>query len=261
MHDRPRHLLTDWPGVARTIAPEARLAVFLDFDGTLTRIRRRPASVRLSARVRAVLALLISRGHLVGIVSGRALGDIEARVGVRCAWYVGDQGFLLKSPNGHTVVLASRGERTRLMRVARALRIRLARVPGVTVEAKLATLTVHYRGASRPSRLAARRAVFAIVTQTSGLRLLRGKRIWEVLPASPFGKARAVAFILRLARSDTPPRRWLPIYIGDDVADEQVFSGWRGLSVAVGRRHRTAARYYVRSPAEVRSVLESLARV
>jgi trehalose-phosphatase len=248
-----------WPDIVRAAGPGTRLALFIDFDGTLTRIQRSHSTVRLSARVRRVLGSLVARGHLVAIVSGRTLADIEARVGVRRAWYVGDQGFLLKAPTAHTVVLASAAQRARLARVAGALRARLNGTAGISVEAKVATLTVHYRGASRASRVKAHRVVMDLVDSASGLRLLPGKQIWEVLPEAPVGKARAVSFILRLARAVARGTRWLPIYIGDDVADEQVFKGWRGVSVVVGRRTRTAARYYVRSPAEVRTALESLA--
>jgi trehalose 6-phosphate phosphatase len=256
---RPRHLPAAWPDIVRAAGPAVRLALFIDFDGTLTRIQRSHSTVRLSARVRRVLGSLVASGHLVGIVSGRTLADIEARVGVRRAWYVGDQGFLLKAPTSHTVVLASAAQRARIARVAGALRARLDGTRGISIEAKVATLTVHYRGASRASRMKARRVVLDLVGGASGLRLMPGKRVWEVLPAAPVGKARAVSFILRLARAVAPGTRWLPIYIGDDIADEQVFKGWRGVSVAVGRRHHTAARYYVWSPAEVRTALESLA--
>jgi trehalose 6-phosphate phosphatase len=256
---RPRHLPAAWPDIVRAAGPAVRLALFIDFDGTLTRIQRSHSTVRLSARVRRVLGSLVASGHLVGIVSGRTLADIEARVGVRRAWYVGDQGFLLKAPTSHTVVLASAAQRARIARVAGALRARLDGTRGISIEAKVATLTVHYRGASRASRTKARRVVLDLVGGASGLRLMPGKRVWEVLPAAPVGKARAVSFILRLARAVAPGTRWLPIYIGDDIADEQVFKGWRGVSVAVGRRHHTAARYYVWSPAEVRTALEALA--
>jgi len=56
---------------------------------------------------------------------------------------------------------------------------------------------------------------------------------------------------------DPRPTAW-PIYLGDDVSDEQVFKRWTGASVAVGQRRRTAARYFVKSPPEVAECLERL---
>jgi len=256
----PKHLPAAWPHILRATRHARRLALFIDFDGTLTHIQEEHATVRLSARVRHVLASLASNGHLVGIVSGRTLRDITARVGVPHAWYVGDQGFQLKTPHSHKLVLASPGQQANIARAARSLRARLNGTAGVSVETKLATLTVHFRGAPRASRNAATRAVLAVVHRGDGLRLMRGKQIWEILPDAPIDKARAVALIRRLACAQPDDRQWLPIYIGDDIADEQVFRSWRGLSVAVGRRHRTAARFYVRSPSEVHLILEMLAR-
>jgi trehalose 6-phosphate phosphatase len=255
------HWPAAWPEIVRAIRQTTRLALFIDFDGTLTRIQEAHATVRLSDRARRVLTSLASNGNVIGIVSGRTLGDITTRVGVARVWYVGDQGFQLKAPGSHRLVLASRGQQDDIARAAQALRARLNGTPGVSIEKKLATLTVHFRGAPRTSRVAATRAVQAVVRRSDGLRLLRGKQIWEVLPDAPIDKARAVSFIRRLEHADTADGRWLPIYVGDDVADERVFKTWRGLSVAVGRRHRTAARYYVRSPSEVHLMLEMLARI
>ena len=257
----PRDLLATWHHLARIITPGTRLALFADFDGTLAPIQQRPARVRIPPRVRRLLASLAERGHLVGIVSGRTLDDVVTRVGIPQVWYVGDQGFLLRTPTAHTVVLASARQRAAMRRVARSLRRTLRNTEGLTVETKVATLTVHFRGAPPASRRAARRAVQAAVGDGSGLQMMAGKQIWEVLPAAPFDKARAVAFILRWARRHSPPAHWLPIYIGDDVADEKVFVGWRGLSVLVGTRRGTAARYFVRSPSDVRAVLEALNHV
>jgi trehalose-6-phosphatase len=90
------------------------------------------------------------------------------------------------------------------------------------------------------------------------LRLERGKRVWEFLPAVPFDKWRAAQFILKCARRGAPRRTWCALYFGDDRADERVFARWRGVSVVVGREARTAARYFVRSPADVWSVLGRL---
>src|SRR3954470_12696710 len=70
---KARHLFDAWPDVARRLASADRLALFTDFDGTLPAIRRHASSVRLSIAVRARLAALARRGHLIGVISGRGL--------------------------------------------------------------------------------------------------------------------------------------------------------------------------------------------
>jgi trehalose-phosphatase len=259
--DRPRHLLAAWPTVERRLRRAERLAIFTDFDGTLTPIRRRAADVRLSPAVRHVLTDLVGRGHLVGVISGRGLEDLRARVGVRGLWYVGGHGFLLCAPDLDTAVLVNHRQRAQITRVTRRLRAALRNDPRITIDHKVAAIAVHFRNASKAGRLAASRAVRRAVAEEPGLRLTPGKKVWEVLPTTDVDKATAVRFILGCESRQAPGKRRVAIYVGDDIADERVFAHWRGISVLVGRRSNTAARYYVRSPAEVREFLVRLTGV
>jgi trehalose-phosphatase len=235
-----------------------RIALFTDFDGTLVRIHRRATAVRLSERVRRVLKELVARGHLVGVVSGRALDDLRARIGLPGLWYVGGHGFLLCTPTNHTAVLASRRQRLQIERVSVRLRDALAGASGITIDPKVAAIAVHYRNATRAGRARAGRALKDVLARESNLQVMLGKKVWEVMPAGPVNKAVAVRFILRWERRQEPGANWIAIYVGDDVADERVFARWSGISVIVGRRSRTAARYYLQSPAEVRAFLDRL---
>ena len=56
--------------------------VALDFDGTLVEIAEDPAAPALTAARRSILSRLPSPGRRLAIVSGRALEDIRARVGL-----------------------------------------------------------------------------------------------------------------------------------------------------------------------------------
>jgi trehalose 6-phosphate phosphatase len=92
-----------------------------------------------------------------------------------------------------------------------------------------------------------------------GLRVFPGHMVWEILPAGAVDKYVAARFILRAAHQRDPRSTAWPIYLGDDVSDERVFVHWKGISVSVSRRPKTtAARYFVRSPAEVAECLERL---
>jgi trehalose-6-phosphatase len=54
-------------------------------------------------------------------------------------------------------------------------------------------------------------------------------------------------------------RHALPIYFGDDYSDEPAFAAARhGLSVLVGNRRRTLARFRLRGPDEVADALTRL---
>jgi trehalose 6-phosphate phosphatase len=86
------------------------------------------------------------------------------------------------------------------------------------------------------------------------LQLLSGKKVWEVLPSEITGKGGAV----RAQMASIAPST-LPIYIGDDVSDESAFAQLKpGLTVRVGPSRRSAARYRLRDPQEVRRFLERM---
>ena len=86
------------------------------------------------------------------------------------------------------------------------------------------------------------------------LRVLPGKKVWEVLPAEVLGKGAAVlALVAQL------PQPALAVYVGDDASDESAFRALpEGLTVRVGRERFTQARFRLRNPEEVREFLERL---
>ncbi len=265
-----QHLLAAWSEIKPELRRARHLALFTDFDGTLARIRRGPNQVQLTPRVRGLLAALARRGVVVGVVSGRRLEDLRERVGLDGIWYVGAHGFFLLTPGNRAITLLNRKEGRAIARAERALARRLSGVPGLTLERKRATLGVHYRSASRRSRAFAGKVIAALLKRDPRLTLLAGKRVWELLPAGKRGarpdapaeprlhKWTAIQLALRHERRRRPRGRWLVFYLGDDATDELVFQELKGVSVAVGRTRHTAARYYLRSPAEVRQFLEGL---
>jgi alpha,alpha-trehalase len=68
------------------------LAVFLDYDGTLTPIVRRPEDAELSKNMRQIIGKLAAHCP-VAIVSGRDLKDVRERVGLEQLYYAGSHGF------------------------------------------------------------------------------------------------------------------------------------------------------------------------
>lgn len=253
-----QHLFKDWKSLSDRVSEGERLAIITDFDGTLAPIRRRASQARLSQRVRQALERLTADGHLVAVVSGRPLEDLETRVGIAGVWYAGSHGYFLRSPDGWRLSLLRHEERRRILHVTHRLKVTLGQLPGIIVEAKPGAVAVHYRLASPAMRRRIGPLVRGILGGFPGLRVFPGRMVWEILPAGHVDKYLAARFILRVARQ-RDPRPWMwPIYLGDDVSDEGVFARWPGISVAVGQRPKTAARYFVRSPVQVADCLERL---
>lgn len=255
----PRHLLDAWPVLRREFADPRRVALFSDFDGTLVRIQRRPRGVRLSRSLRRLLRRFAHAGAVVGVISGRRLADARTRVGVRGIWYAGVHGCFLQNPANRRFALLNPNEQALIRRAGRKLLRQLRGISGIAVEAKGATVAVHYRGASRERVAQARGVVARCREEMPGLHLMEGKKVWELLPEREVDKWTAIQFILRRERKKCASAGRPLVYLGDDTTDERVFRRMRGISVAVGRRHRTAARFFLRSPAEVRQFLERVA--
>ena len=247
----PIHLFEAWEQVARRLAQPKRLALFTDFDGTLAPIRSQPREAKILAGIRPLLAACAKRGVLTGIISGRRLLDLRRRVGVPGAWYAGVHGFSLVSPGNRRFLRLNHREGRRMAFVAAQLSRSLSPDSGIRVEYKEASVAVHYRGASIGGRRRAGRVVHSLLAESTGLRLLPGRKVWEILPAGNVDKASAIRFIF-----DRDGSRPISVFLGDDSADEAVFQRMRGITVLVGKKRRTAARYWLRSPAEVRQFLE-----
>jgi len=248
-----RYLFDHWGEVRVELRAAHHWGLFLDCDGTLVPLRPRPEMASLAQPQRRILGRLTRcRRVTVCIVSGRHLHDLQRVVRVRGVRYAGLYGWErngVRRPQGI--------RRASLIRAKNLLGKRLVRFPGVWIEDKGMTLGVHYRGVTpstaRRSWTVVRRALKDF---QPALRILPGKKVWEVLPAEIEGKGRGVRAMLAELPSGT-----LPIYVGDDAADEPAFVVLRrGITVRVGRSRNTRAHYFVHSPDEVFRFLEALGR-
>jgi trehalose-phosphatase len=243
--------------VKECLLRQRALILLSDFDGTLAPIVDRPENGRLPPRARQLLTLLAQHpAARVGVVSGRTLGDVARLVRVPGAAYAGCHGLdiawrRLRFRHPRAIKLLP------LVRQAtRLLKDGTRRVPGVLVEPKGLTVSLHYRLADPAVVPALRRLVGRIVRQTRGLEMLKGKKVLELRPRIGWGKARAVVLTGDWLTASLASPRPLTIYLGDDETDEEVFRALAGraITVAVGSR-RTAAAFRLRDPWAVRTFL------
>jgi trehalose-phosphatase len=234
-----------------------RLALFLDYDGTLTPIVERPEDAVLAEETRAVLRRLAGR-HAVAVVSGRDLEDVRARVAVEGITYAGCHGFEIAGPRGNRVHAAAAAAAPQLAAAADQVARDTHELPGVQLERKRFTLAVHYRRAREADVPAVRDALARAQARHPALRVTSGKKVLELQPDVDWDKGRAVLWLIEtLGLEDA-----LPVYIGDDVTDEDAFRALagRGVGIAVQDAPRpTAARYSLPGPEAVRELLSGLA--
>ena len=236
----------------------SQIAVFLDYDGTLTEIVARPELALAPEGTAALLEELA--GHCtVGIISGRDLNDLRTMIDPAGVWMAGSHGFDVRAPDGtrHQVDTARRYVAD-LHAAADELERAVSEVPGAWVERKAFAVAIHFRQVD--DRLVAR--LDQIVDRAAAdfsLRRTGGKRIFELRPMIDWDKGRALWFLLEQA--GLPPAAVVPIYIGDDVTDEDAFVAvaGTGVGIVVSEDDRaTAATRRLRDPAEVRSFLRAL---
>jgi alpha,alpha-trehalase len=234
-----------------TSARESML--FLDYDGTLSPIVSDPDAAGLVDGGAEALEL-VAAVCPVAILSGRDLADISGRVGISGIWYAGSHGFELTGPDGtYHCNEAAAAFVPILERAAAELHDVLAAFPGVRVEHKRFAVAVHYREVA-PELVGEIVATTHKLGARDGLRLTSGRMLVELRPDVDWDKGTTLAWIRDQVDASGA---LLPIYIGDDLTDEDAFDAvtFDGIAIVVthdedGDR-RTAAHFTLASPDQV----------
>jgi trehalose 6-phosphate phosphatase len=249
--------LTGWRSIAQELRGR-RLAVFLDYDGTLTPIVARPELATLDEGMRERLRALADAWPTHAI-SGRAVDDVRRLLGIDSLWVAGSHGFDIAPPRGERGRKQVAPESEADVHAAAAeLRRATAPIAGVLVEDKRFSVAVHHRLVAPSSVPAVESAVQEVAAHHPALRETLGKKVLHLQPAVDWDKGKALLWLLDAAGH----RRSIPIYLGDDVTDEDAFAAVsdRGVGILVTEQRRpTAARYTLRDPTEVGTFLERLA--
>jgi trehalose 6-phosphate phosphatase len=237
-----------------------RPAVFLDYDGTLTPIVERPEQAVMSEEMRQTVQDL-ARYCTVAIVSGRDRQDVEKLAGIGDIYYAGSHGFDIAGPAGKKLEFQQGSDYLpALDKAGKALHERLDKVDGAQVERKKFAIAVHFRRVAEDQRSEVERAVDEVLSQSDGLRKTGGKMIFELRPDIDWDKGKALSWLLQ--KLDLDRRDVVPIYLGDDLTDEDALREIeeRGIGILVRDEARpTHARYALEDTAEVRIFLQTLA--
>lgn len=236
-----------------TILKDRSLYAF-DFDGTLAKIVREHHAARLSRPIRFWLEKLAKRAP-TAIISGRSVEDLRSRVGAAVPHLIGNHG----SEGPHT-----RQEDIQQVRdtssgwlglITGRFQDELTR-SGVVVENKSYSLSFHYRTVDQ--RDAARALISRIVAELSPPpRIVLGKSVVNVMPPTASHKGTALLEYMRRLDCSTA------LYVGDDETDEDVFAlrDHRILTVRVGKKKGSAARYFLKRQTEITEMLRLLVEV
>ncbi|NMO90549.1 trehalose-phosphatase [Actinomycetospora sp. TBRC 11914] len=205
-------------------------AVFLDYDGVLTPIVDNPSDAVMTPEMRRIVSDLARRAS-VCVVSGRDRGVVTELMGLDDLIVAGSHGFDIWDPRSGVITHdASSGFEELVEKVTAEVSERAAAIEGTLVEPKHASVALHYRGVDPARHGEVAELVDAVLAAHPGeLRVTPGKLVHEIQPKIDWNKGRAVEHLLDVLDLRGPGT--LPIYLGDDVTDEDAF---RAPSIADG---------------------------
>lgn len=244
-----------------------RLAMFLNVDATLSDIIDHPESAALVANATEALQMLAKHCPAV-LISGWDLADVRERINVDQLWFAGSHGFELVTPAGarHENQVSTPSAET-LESAAAQLNIELNSTPGVLVELKRFSVAVHYRKVD-PEHIDGVIAAVRRLGRSQGWRVTMTRKTIELYPNMAWDKGKALEWMLGHLSGDdgaADSATVLPIYIGDDITDEDAFDAVRfdGVGIVVrhdkNRNRPSAASFSLENPLAVVQFIQRLA--
>ncbi|KAI3408351.1 Trehalose 6-phosphate phosphatase [Psidium guajava] len=259
------------------------IAVFLDYDGTLSQIVDNPDQAFMTDKMRCAVRE-VADCFPTSIVSGRCRDKVYEFVQLSNVCYAGSHGMDISIPlasskswdSGHqTRALDKKGDEIIWFRPAqdfldtvqeimRLLKERTTRIDSAVVEDNKFCVSVHYRRVNEKDVGKLKQIVESTMEAYPTYRITCGKKVMEIRPPVEWDKGRAMEYLLETLDLNGHCNV-LPLYIGDDDTDEDAFKVIKrtkhGFSVIVSSAPReTMASYSLRDPNEVHSFLTHLAK-
>uniref|UniRef100_A0A7C9AEI0 Trehalose 6-phosphate phosphatase n=2 Tax=Opuntia streptacantha TaxID=393608 RepID=A0A7C9AEI0_OPUST len=258
-----------------------RVALFLDYDGTLSPIVDNPDLAFMSDEMRAAVKNA-AEYFPTAIISGRSRNKVYEFVGLTDLYYAGSHGMDIMGPaNGSAFIghpnciklTDKQGKEAVLFQPASEFLPMIEEVftslvestrdiKGAMVENNKFCVSVHYRNVDERDWKTVAQCVYDIIKQYPRLKLTHGRKVLEVRPVIDWNKGKAVEFLLEsLGLGDCDDV--LPIYVGDDRTDEDAFrvlrEGNKGYGILVSRVAKESHAFYsLKDPSEVMEFLKAL---
>ncbi len=186
------------------LVPPERLLVATDFDGTLAPIVQHPLDARPLPGAKEVLERLRDSVLRVAIITGRSEAMLRQVFPIDGVLVLGDYG----RPD------PTEPEQRALNEFNRHATDLVAKRPGLRLEAKPGSTSIHYR--DRPAAGAGLLEEVRPVAERFGLDVRRGRMVVEVVPGG-WDKSRALQRLIEEERAGGA------VYCGDDEGDRRCF--------------------------------------
>lgn len=243
-----------------------KIYLFLDYDGTLVYFKNRPKDVITPDKVKTILHNLSQNPKFnIFIISGRTLHEIKQLIDIKGLSFAALHGLQIELSSGKSFFWKEvKNLRPTLEKLKEILLYKFKDEKGLFIEDKELTLALHYRLLPKEKTkdvIENFSNIFKKINNNNTLEVIYGAKVIEARPKG-WHKGKAVELILKNISENI---NFLPIYIGDDITDEDAFKqlGKKGITIYVtnGSKSPTAARYYLKNPDEVINFIQSLSKI
>jgi trehalose-phosphatase len=244
--------LRAWESILQKIG-EREIALFLDFDGTISEIVPDPDKAQIRPSIFPLLKDC-SRSFKTAIISGRDRQDVKRRVNIENIFYAGCHGFDISGPGGfHFVVEEASEILPHLVAARRQLETLLEPFSGMVVEDKKFFTAVHYRHVASIKENDLKEKIRKLVSHYDKLAIREGKKVIEIGPNLNWNKGTAIKKLCEVLEINFT--EIVPIFVGDDLTDEDGYKEVRGKGISIKVTYEepgiTEADYWLNDPAEV----------
>lgn len=196
-----------------TLPPFRNAALMLDMDGTLIDLAPTPDSVVVVAGLpETLVALRDGLGGALAIVTGRPIETVDRLFGNAPGAVAGEHGGAIRHRSGGPIERADLpAPPASWLETAEAIK---QSIPGLLLERKPRGFAVHFRQAP-DARDVVRARLMELLDTSPAFELHPAHMLWEVRPR---GADKGAAVVALMAHAPFAGR--IPIFIGDDVTDE-----------------------------------------
>ncbi|XP_047476832.1 alpha,alpha-trehalose-phosphate synthase [UDP-forming]-like [Penaeus chinensis] len=233
--------------LASYVTESSRLALILDYDGTLAPIAPHPDLAQMPEETRRVLERLAHMPDVnVAILSGRSMQNVKSMIGIEGITYAGCHGFEILHPDGTLFMHPIPHEyEVQLEQLKKQLQEEVCR-DGAWLEEKVSGITFHYREVPEDKQQAIMSRAHELFL-ANGVKVYQSPMAYETRPPVTWDNGRAAIYLLRTLFGLDWCDRVSTIFAGDDISDEDAMRALQGMAVTfrvtTSPNLRTAATY------------------
>jgi len=258
-----KNLFRHWDNLKEELS-DKHIMLFLDYDGTLTPIVSTPDKAFISQEVKELLnELSKSPTCKLAIISGRSLSDIKALVGLKDIIYAGNHGLEIEGPKIKFESQVSPRLKSIIRHIYEDAVSKFSKIKGVLIEDKGLTISIHYRLVDKKD-IQEFLSIFNEIADPyivrGKIKINSGKKVYEIRPSVMWDKGKIVLWLLARQQFLLEKNKILPVYIGDDVTDEDAFKVLKnkGITIFVDNPKPSYAQYYLKDTNEVKEFLKRI---